>query len=64
MVVRARISQPIPHHLSLVIGDIVHNLRSAFDHLAYQAVIAGGDTPTTNTEFPVSWDSADKHKSR
>jgi hypothetical protein len=35
------------------IGEIVHSLRSALDHLAWQLVIAGGNTPNNRTQFPV-----------
>jgi hypothetical protein len=34
-------------------GDIVHNLRAALDHLVYQLVIANGQTPSTQNEFPI-----------
>lgn len=45
-----------PAHLSVVIGDIVNNLRSSLDHLAWQLVIANGGTPQTSpptTQFPL-----------
>ncbi len=45
--------QPIPSDISLIIGDTVHNLRSALDHLAYQLVLANGESPSRNTEFPI-----------
>lgn len=35
------------------IGEVVHALRSALDHLAWQLVIAGGGTPNNRTQFPV-----------
>ncbi len=38
---------------SLFIGDCVHNLRSALDHLAWQLVEAGGGTPNRDTYFPI-----------
>ena len=38
---------------SLLIGDCVHNLRSALDHLAWQLVEAGGGTPNKDTFFPL-----------
>jgi len=40
----------------LVLGDAIHNLRSALDHLAWQLVIANGGTPHDGmggTQFPV-----------
>lgn len=38
---------------SLQVGDVVHNLRSALDHLAWQLVILDGGEPTEKTQFPV-----------
>jgi hypothetical protein len=46
--------------ISLVIGDAVHNLRSALDHLAVALVKDAGATPTTKTYFPIS-DSLSKY---
>jgi hypothetical protein len=38
-------------------GDIVHNLRSALDHLAYQLVVVGsGKEPSRRVEFPIAKD--------
>lgn len=40
-------------------GDIVHNLRSSFDHLAHQLVIVGsGKEPSRRVEFPIAKDAA------
>lgn len=38
---------------SLRVGDVVHNLRSALDHLAWQLVILDGGTPYKKTQFPI-----------
>ena len=38
---------------ALFIGDIVHNLRTALDHLAWQLVEAGGGMPNKDTFFPI-----------
>jgi hypothetical protein len=35
-------------------GDIVNNLRSALDHLAWQLVEAVGNTPSKHTGFPIA----------
>lgn len=43
----------VPVDIPLVVGDVVHNLRSALDHMVHELVLAAGNTPTTNTEFPV-----------
>jgi hypothetical protein len=38
---------------ALMIGDAVHNLRSALDHLAWQLVIANGGGHAITTQFPI-----------
>lgn len=45
--------EPIPDNFSLLVGDAVHNLRTALDHLACQLVEAGGGTPNRDTYFPI-----------
>jgi hypothetical protein len=37
-------------------GDVIQNLRSALDHLAYQLVLVGGGSPGTHTCFPIAKD--------
>ena len=41
-------------------GDVIHNLRSALDHLAYQLVLVGtpGVEPSRQVEFPIAKDEA------
>jgi urease accessory protein UreE len=36
IVLRLRVSKPIPPHLSAVAGDILYNMRSALDTAAYE----------------------------
>lgn len=43
-----------PPIISLIIGDVVHNARSALDHLANALVESSGSRPTTRTQFPIS----------
>lgn len=48
-------SEP-PMMLSVLIGDCVHNLRAALDHLVWQLVLANGGTPQGGgggTQFPI-----------
>ena len=45
--------KPVPDEISLIVGDAIHNLRSALDHLMWQLVEAGGGTPDRNTYFPI-----------
>lgn len=40
-------------YLSVVVGDVIHNMRSALDHLAWQLVILDGGQPTEATQFPI-----------
>ena len=49
---------PIPYDIPLIIGDVIHNLRSSLDHLAWQLVEANGGTPTKQTYFPIYSDAA------
>lgn len=48
-----RIREEPPPEWGPVVGDVVHNLRSALDHLACQLVIRNGREPTTHTSFPI-----------
>jgi len=45
--------KPVPNKVPLRIGDAVHNLRAALDHLACLAVEKGSGVITENTAFPV-----------
>jgi hypothetical protein len=45
--------EPVPEYIALIIGDAVHNFRSALDHLAWQLVEAGGGVPDKDTYFPI-----------
>lgn len=51
-----RVHQDQPARLGTIVGDAVHNLRSALDHLMWQLVLANGRTPNSATAFPVVWD--------
>jgi hypothetical protein len=44
-----------PVRIAAILGDVIHNLRSALDHLAYQLVWIGtGKTPSSRTYFPIA----------
>jgi len=46
-----------PERISVVAGEVVHQLRSSLDHLIRQLVIAEGtEAPTDNLEFPIFWE--------
>jgi hypothetical protein len=53
----------VPPEISVIAGEVLQNLRSALDHLAYQFVLVGtGESgPFTNVYFPI-FDSATKYK--
>jgi hypothetical protein len=42
-----------PVEWNVIIGDALYNFRSALDHLAWQLVLANGNTPTRHTAFPI-----------
>jgi|GEM_PF-4656055 len=51
----APVAAPIDQSFSLVLGDCIHNLRSALDHLVFQLAVLngkGGDAQT-KTHFPI-----------
>ncbi len=52
-VVQVKVRERPPHKWSPIIGDIVHNMRSALDHLAWQLVIRNECTPSSKTQFPI-----------
>jgi hypothetical protein len=43
----------LPVSVSVILGDIVHNLRGALDHLAWQIVASTGRNPSRSTYFPI-----------
>src|SRR3954447_12706375 len=49
----AKVREEPPPEWSPIIGDIIHNWRSALDHLAYQLVIRNGRKPSGSTQFPI-----------
>ena len=46
------VRQP-PLRLGVLMGDFVHNLRSALDHLVWQLALTQTDTPHDRLQFPV-----------
>ena len=55
--------ESVPSHFQLLIGDFVHNLRSAVDLLAFDLAWTGSRGPmrrlvAENSEFPVFWKRA------
>lgn len=48
-----------PEDFGRIISGAFHQLRSAFDNLAYQLVLANEGTPSKKTEFPILWKPPD-----
>lgn len=57
---------PVPVDVATISGDLVHNLRSALDHLIWQLVIANGGKPEEKPRayaFPI-WDSKAEYETQ
>ena len=54
---RAHVRREVRPEIAPMIGDVLFNLRSALDHLAYALVIANKKKPSTRTEFPIFYSS-------
>jgi hypothetical protein len=52
-VFRLEVINPPPLRLSTIVGDLVHNTRSALDHLVWQLVLTNGGSPGHHTAFPI-----------
>lgn len=52
---------PTPRHLPLIIGDVIHNLRSALDHLASDLVMFQ-EASIDNVYFPTGSDKDGFHE--
>lgn len=52
VILRALVEPP-PVRISLVAGDLIHNLRSALDYLVWQLVRSEGGVGGTHTAFPI-----------
>lgn len=46
-------AEPVPAAIALILGDAVHNLRTALDHVAWELVEAAGRKPGKDTYFPI-----------
>lgn len=53
VVVRLSVKGSPPSRIGCIVGDVVHNLRTALDYLAWLAVEWNGCAPTKKTQFPV-----------
>lgn len=51
---RFQVHETPPLRLGVILGDCVHNLRSALDHLVWQLTLLDGGTPDDETQFPIA----------
>jgi hypothetical protein len=51
---RFQIREKPPIRLGVLLGDCVHNLRSALDHLICQVTLLDGGTNCSKTQFPIA----------
>jgi len=58
-VVRAQVLRQPPIRLSLIVGDCLHNARSALDHLVWQLIFKHSGKDATRCEFPIFCDRDD-----
>lgn len=52
-VYRAHAAPGLPRHIGPIVGDVLHNLASALDHLAGRLVVASGGVPDGSTSYPI-----------
>jgi hypothetical protein len=63
LIVRNKTTTDFINHLSIIAGEVVHQLRSALDHAVWQLVIEGGGEPKEGfTGFPISRQKTDYEK--
>ena len=53
-VLRVHVRSQPPDDLALIAGEIIYQLRSSLDHLAWQLVEANGGVPGQGTYFPIA----------
>ena len=51
---RFRVHEEPPLRFGVMLGDCVHNLRSALDHLMWQVTLLDGNVPGDATQFPIA----------
>lgn len=53
---RVHIREQPSKRIGILIGECLHNLRSALDHLVWQLAIQNGNRPDDKSEFPIFLD--------
>jgi hypothetical protein len=56
---RFQVRQQPPLLFGVILGDCLHNLRSALDHTMWQVTLLDGETPNNSTQFPIASKSED-----
>ena len=46
-------TETLPPEWGIILGDVMHNARSALDHLVWQLVLANGQRPGKHSAFPI-----------
>lgn len=54
---KVKVKRQVPIECAVIVGDVIHNLRTALDFVAWQLVLANGGTPTKDTAFPIAKDA-------
>jgi hypothetical protein len=55
------VKQQPPLRLGVIVGDVVHNARSALDHLVWQLALLNGASPDRYNAFPLAFTEAAWH---
>ena len=50
-----RSTRPVRTELGLILGDYIHNLRGALDHLVNQLAVLAGQAPGRKHQFPIGF---------
>lgn len=50
----ARVENPVPQEINVVLGDVVHNLRAAIDLLVCDLIRSNGGKITRHSTFPIT----------
>jgi hypothetical protein len=57
---RVQVREEPPIRFGVILGDVLHNLRSALDHLMWQVTLLDGGKPDRQTQFPIVRESEAK----
>src|SRR6266852_6402711 len=50
---RAKALREVPDRISILAGDVLKDMRSALDYVAWQLALAQSDTPPPTAAFPI-----------